>query len=129
MNRKSCTKGKSAEVFIDCIANSLPVDTWFCKSDFSRLTGILSGSSYERIKTLIDGGYLESKGRSGQVMQYRMTFEMQLMMIERGKINKSNRGRTVKKKPIRTSKEEILKSEAEAYKINSEMLLRSIKFI
>lgn len=122
-------KGKSAEVTITDIANVLPVDTWITKRGFALLTGIIPGSCYERIKTLIGGGYLESKGRAGQVMQYRMTFEMQLMMIERGKLNKFNKGNSVKKTPLRTSKEEILKSEVEAYKINSEMLLKSIKFI
>jgi hypothetical protein len=129
MQRKKSHNGKQSPVLIEDIANILPTNEWFTRVEFAEYTGIRELSSYQRLNTLELGGYIESKCDAGQELQYRMTSDMRLMMLERGRINKSNCGCMPKKKTERISKEKMAEYEIEAHRISAEMILKSIKFI
>lgn len=133
MNHKKGRSGGSANVLIDTIANCLPVDSLFNKDTFANLTGINKGSCQQRLKTLVKDGYLTEEFTLGMPSFYKMSIEMRLLMIERGKINRRIRGKAPsdrsKKMTSIVSKQKVESDKVEARKEHALRKLREVKFI
>ena len=118
------------EVSITEISALLTVDQWFDKFQFSKKTGVIISSCNRRLKYLFDGGYLERKTGPARTNLYRMTEEMQLSMIERGKINQTFREKVPAEEKKKKREMAKLKKAVQCdKKATAENILKSIGFI
>ena len=87
------TKKTNGQVYIEDIALLLPVNKWIDRKAFSAKTGILEKSANPRLTKLVEGGYLEVSGKGSSLAEYRMTEDMQRLMLERGRLNRDQQGK------------------------------------
>ena len=122
---KAITKRAKA-VKISQIARSLPVEKWFPKRIFSKLTGISMGSCAVRLLVLTRNGHLERRG-TPQLFEYKMSEKMLDMMIEQSVKDKTRCG------PKKDASSSYIinkrKAESMAYQCKTELMLRAMKFI
>jgi len=119
---------KAKAVKVLHIAKSLPVNKWFQKGLFSKLTGISMESCAVRLLVLTKHDQLERRGVP-RLFEYRMNEEMQNLMIAQSIRDEfAHKG---KRKNIEPSQfvRNINKAEKMAYKIKVDLMLRDMKFI
>lgn len=121
-------------VFIEEIANKLPVDKWFSRAEFAKITGISCKSASIRLLRLRKAGFLKIKGGKNTEV-WKMTAKMKKLMLIQSEVNLKVRIKIGKKrhannpKKVGTRITNVIKAEVEAYKESAERSLKAVKFI
>jgi hypothetical protein len=114
-------KKTNKSVPIDAIANLLPVNKWFSKAEFCKLTGVVMSSCGPRLYQMSISGYLDNMPSGARSLIYKMTADSKSRMILRGRANKKTHGRRYAATAVNPDE---LKAQLEQYSF-----LRSVKFV
>ena len=121
---------KAREVTLRHVAEFLPVNIYFNKFEFAELTGVSLTCTLQRLRDLVNDGFLHRKGNRGQLAHWLMTHDDKRKMMIRAIENEKNRGkRRQAKLSICDFVENIIEAERQAYYQSASMHLSSVKFI